>query len=160
MKHILFTMLLIGSIASSHAQFKDSSIQVRDRFWGFGFRQLDRKLSFGEASTLMQPNREAFALVRRSRTNYTWYWVLAFPGGGLLGYTLAEVTSGVPNPHWHWMAVGAGLSTLSTVLYFKSRRQAQQAADAYNQRFGSKGSASVEIRLGITGNGVGVVMGF
>jgi hypothetical protein len=159
MKQALLTALLAGMFIISFAQFKDSSIRLQDRFWSFRFQRLYQKMGYREVAAVMASNPGALALLKQARTNYTWGIGFGVPAAILLGYTLVEVTDRTMKPHWHLMIVGAGFSTLSTILYYKSRKQALEAADTYNLRF-EKRSSALELRLRTSPNGAGLFLYF
>jgi hypothetical protein len=84
-----------------------------------------------ELVNLMEPDSEAYDLMKSARSNYIGSLFLSLPGGALIGLPIGTAIAG-DDPEWGLAAVGAGLVVLAIPFARKSNKKAQKAVGLYN----------------------------
>ncbi len=150
MKKVLLTLVMITALwTTSEAQTIDS----RKIMGGYQFSQNGNVLSFRQLVRVMEPNRQAYPIIKKARTNNTIASIIGFAGGGAIGYSLGSVIGG-GKANWPLFGVGVGLIGIGIPISINARNQAVQAVQLYNSTAGVGSAREMEIfsdgnRLGL-----------
>lgn len=158
MKKLCILLITVFSIVNSYAQ--TDTIRMKSGFWGIQFIQDKKKLNFGQVVALMEPNAEAYKLIRSARTNNTWSGVLSGIGGFLIGWPVGTAIGG-GDPEWAMAAAGAGLVVASIPFTVAANKKSRAAIDTYNLGLKSTGGVSEpKLFLNFTGSSAGIALHF
>ena len=152
----IFLFLCCAGI--SYAQTTTDSVFVAKSFLGFKFYQNDVRLNFNQLPFVMEENPEAFNVIKKAKSNYTLSTILGGAGGFLLGWQLGTAAFG-GNPNWALAGVGGALIVVSIPISRKSYNLAFDAIDIHNGAV-SGSARRMELKLGATSSGVGIVLKF
>lgn len=134
-----FLILLTMSVSMSFAQSSGDSITMKKVFGGYEFYQSDKRLSMKQ-------------LVNAS--------IVGFVGGFKVGWPLGSAMAG-GEPNWTIAGIDAGLIVVSIPISKSANNKAKLAVDAYN---GGIQTSSFwdnrELKLSMTGNGIGLTLNF
>jgi len=155
MRVIAFFLLMCGA-GVVHAQSTTDSIYVAKAFLGFKFYQNDVRLNFNQLPFVMEENPEAFNIIKKAKSNYTLSTILGGAGGFLVGWQLGTAAFG-GNPNWVLAGLGGALIVVSIPISTKSYNLAFDAIDLHNGAV-SGSARRLELNLGTTSNGVGLVL--
>lgn len=161
MKRILILIFLLTvSLSFAFSQTQTDSISVKKVFGGYQFYQGEKRLNVKQLVNTMKPNEEAYSQMKSAQSSYTTASVISFAGGFMIGWQLGAAIGG-GDPNWAMAGIGAGLFVVSIPISQKYNKQAKQAVDTYNlglqtTSFWDKS----ELRLSMTGNGLGLTLRF
>ena len=158
MKFGLF-LILMFLCYFSQAQSTTDSVYVEKSLFGYRFYQVDTRLNLNQLPYVMEGNEEARMLMMRSKKGNTWATVLSGTGGFLVGWQLINAAISGGEANWVIAGVGGGLIIASIPVFSASYRQALDAIEMHNQTVGGT-SRRIELDVGFTRNGVGLVLGF
>ncbi len=127
---LLLTTFLISTITIT-GQNSTKPIEVVSVFGGHYFKQEGNRLSQNDVLQLMESNKEAYALMKKSKANNTWALILGGIGGGLIGWPLGASIAG-GDAQWELAAVGAGFVIGAIPLVSSAKKKAKKAVDLYN----------------------------
>jgi hypothetical protein len=156
-KAIIISVFLL-SYFQLCAQSQSDSIEVR-RGLGAVFSQNGKKLTPRQLLDITQANPEAYKEMKIAKSNYGVGNVFGFAGGLMVGWTLGTAMGG-GQPNWTVAGVGAGLIGVSIPFSVAYTRHAKNAVRIYNDGLKQTGMNQVDLRLGMTGTGVGLRMAF
>ena len=157
MKTPLLTLLLI---VLTGATVTAQRIEAEKVFGGYRYTQDGRILKMGDLVDLMEPDTEAYDLMRSARSNYTIANVLALPGGALVGWPLGSALAG-GDPNWTLAAIGGGLIVATIPFSSAANKKSRAAVDLYNEAYALAPSAHrPQYALSATRNGYGLVVRF
>jgi hypothetical protein len=131
MKKIVFLLLLnVCFIQISLAQ----EIKAYKTFGGVRFEMDTITLGLNQVLDIVKENTEAYAELKRAKSNYNAAGVLGFAGGILIGFPIGTALAG-GNPEWGLAAGGAGLMLASIPFTTAFRGHTMQALDLYNNKY-------------------------
>jgi hypothetical protein len=153
----IFGLLFCTSVL---AQDSTSILTIKNTFWGIRVIQNNKKLTLHEARKIMEPNEEAYKVLRSAQTNDMFAGFLGVVGGVLIGWNLGEAISG-KDPNWALSAVGGAAILGSIPLTTAAVNKTKQAAEIYNA--GLKKTTylrSPELRFCVAANKFGLKLNF
>lgn len=124
---VLLTTLMLVCISCCLAQ----RIESTKNFGGYWYSQNGTRLNMNELVNLMEPDSEAYDLMRSARSNSTISQIISIPAGALIGWPLGSAIGG-GDPQWGLAAAGAGLLVLAIPISSAGNRKAQEAIALYN----------------------------
>lgn len=146
------------TVFSSYGQNKSDSIEIKKTL-GTVFRQNGKNLTPRQLLDITQSNTEAYREMKIAKTNYDVGYVFGFAGGFLVGWPLgAAIVGGEPN--WTLAAIGAGLIVVSIPFSTAYTKHARNAVNLYNNGLKSTGLNKIDFKIGLTYNGIGVIVTF
>lgn len=158
MKKITLTVtFIIATLTFCNAQ----KIDIEKVFGGYKYTQNDELMSLGDIASIIESNTDAFALMKKGRTNRSLAAVLGFTGGGLIGWQLgSELGGGKAN--WTLAGVGAGLIIVGIPISSGANKKIKQAVDLYNSSLNatSYNAFNPEYNIIANGNGLGLSINF
>lgn len=160
MKLVYFLIFSI-SLSTISAQEVADTISMRKIFGGYEFYHGAVFIKVNQVADIMQLNNEAFNEFLKSETNYNVGKFFGMVGGGLIGWPIGGALSrGKMN--WPLLAVGAGVSLISIPFYRKHIKLARSAISIYNGSLNTSlnNQKRQDLRIGFTGNGIGLVLSF
>ena len=158
MKFGLFFILMFLCYFSQ-AQSTSDSVYVEKSLLGYRFYQMDTRLNLNQLPYVMEDNAEARNLMLRSKKGHTWATVLSGTGGFLVAWQLVNAAISGGEANWIIAGVGGGLLVASIPIFSTSYGRALDAIELHNQTIGNT-SRRIELDIGLTRNGVGLVVGF
>ena len=158
MKFGLFLILLFACYFSQ-AQSTTDSVYVEKSFLGYRFYQMDTRLNLNQLPYVMEGNDEARMLMMSSKKGHTWATVLSGTGGFLVAWQLVNAGISGGDANWVIAGIGGGLLVASIPIFSTSYNRALDAIELHNQTVGASGRR-IELDIGVTRHGVGLVLGF
>jgi hypothetical protein len=128
------------------------------RISGFIKRLAERDtvvLGINQVMQILKNNPQAYAEIKKAKTNMNFSSVLGFAGGVLIGLPLGTALAG-GDPEWGLAAGGAGLILASLPLNKAFQNHTLKALEIYNGHPGSR----VKSQFRFTGNAVQWVIRF
>jgi hypothetical protein len=153
----LITVLFVSCSAFSQ-EIPDSLKIVKD---GWSFYQNDYRISAKEMSLITYGNDEAWNHVETARSDRRW--AISFCSGGsfLLGYAFGRSIF-TQEVNWPIVYAAVGVASVAIIFQVSYYMHLNIAMKVYNK--GPKPKPTVRfkpgIKLGITGNGIGLAMRF
>ena len=155
---LVFGVIVISSISAS-AQNQTDSIIIENNN---KFKQNDMALSPRQLMEITKSNTKAYEEMKQAKSNSDFSVILGAAGGFLIGWPLGTAIGG-GEPQWYLAGIGAGLLVLTIPLVSGYKKHARNAVDIYNMGLGEvpkKAQRKVKFDLGITSNGLGLMLQF
>ena len=131
MKRLILSLTFIFfTLATCVAQ----RIETQKTFGGTKYTQQGQALNMNDLVNLMEPDTEAYTLMRSAKSNYAVAQVLSIPGGLLIGWPIGTAIGG-GDPNWTLAAVGGGLVVATIPFSSAGNKKAKAAIDMYNQKY-------------------------
>ncbi len=151
-KIVLLTLLSLCFSQFNLAQ----EIKAYKTFGGVRFEMDTVTLGLNQVLAIVKENPEAYAELKRAKSNYNAAGVLGFAGGVLIGLPLGTALAG-GNPEWGLAAGGVGLLVASIPFTSAFRSRTMQALDLYN----NKGNTSrIKSEFQFYGSGARLIVRF
>lgn len=160
MKKLITALCLFLFATGLNAQDQTDSIRSKKSLGTYIYFQNDKALRNKQLLEVMNNNQEAYELMKSAKNNSTWAGIFGALGGGLIGWPLGWAIAGGDDPPWYLAGIGAGLIIVGIPFNSKYNRLSKQAVDIYNNSIEARGKTPPELELGMTQNGVGVVLRF
>ena len=154
LKYILICVIVTLSILQCSAQVQQEPIVVRKEM-GVVFYRNNKKLSPKLLMDITRGNSEAYKEMKIAKTNYDIGYVFGFAGGFLVGWPLGTAVAG-GEANWSLFGVGAGLIAVSIPFTVAYSKHAQKAVKIHNDNLTQTGLNSLEYKIGLSNNGLGV----
>jgi len=158
MKRIIYITFFLMTMMSAFAQNKADSIEIKKTL-GTVFRQNGKNLTPRQLLDLTQSNAEAYKEMKMAKSNYDVGFVFGFAGGFLVGWPVGTAIAG-GKPNWTLAGIGAGLIVVSIPFSTAYNKHAKNAVRIYNNGLKQTGLTMVDVKIGLTCNGIGVRMVF
>lgn len=161
MKKIAIIMtLLTVSLTFAFGQNVNDAILMKKSFGSYQFYQGDKRLNMRQLVDVMRPNEQAYMQIKSAKSTYTLAAIVGATGGFMVGWPLGTALGG-GEPNWVMAGVGAGLIVVSIPITQNFNKKAKQAVDTFNGGLQSNSFwDNRELRLAMTGNGIGLVFRF
>ena len=155
----IITILTLG-LSNVFAQSENDSITMKKVFGGYQFYQGDKLLKVNQLVNVMKPNEQAYKQIKSAQSTYTMAMIFSYAGGFMIGYPLGTALGG-GEPNWAMAGIGAGLIVVAIPISQSFNKKAKQAVETYNggiqtSSFWDKS----ELKLSMTGNGIGLTLNF
>ena len=125
------TMIVAGIISlqtmTGYSQER-KIVLVKDKAMLQGTNEI---LTYEELKNTLSAYPEAKLYLDRHKSARSGAQVLAFIGGGLIGWPLGTAIGG-GDPEWSLLAIGAGLTGIGFAIQSKSNNDLREAVDIYN----------------------------
>jgi hypothetical protein len=157
MRNVFLTLFVfVATLFCCHAQ----KIEPQKVFGGYNFSVNGQNLKMGELVDMMQPNPAASQLISTAQSQNTISSILAYLGGGLVGWEIGNLITG---KKMNLAVGGSGVALICIALPVGSaaEKNTLKAVDLYNS--GLKTTFLKDkptLNLVSRGNGVGLVMTF
>ncbi|MEX0996333.1 MAG: hypothetical protein WDZ45_04750 [Flavobacteriaceae bacterium] len=158
----LFLLFLVFGISSetAQAQEQDQSLIVTQNFWhGVRVHQGENRLSLRKTQELMASVPLALEEIKKARTNEVFSRIFGVLGGAFVGYPIGREIGG-GDPEWILAGIGAGLIAISIPFESAKFKRTKNAAALYNEHKGYATKSNVNLNLQVSGNSMGLVIGF
>ncbi len=153
---ILFLILIP---ALSYTQQIEDTIEIIKGDRKFTLFYKGEILTLGHLEDLTEHNTEAHARVKAAKNNISGAKVIAYAGGFLIGYTLGTAIGG-GDPPWGVAAVGAGVLVFTIPLFRSYTNNIREAARLYNSGIMQQNQPKIDLSLGATKSGMGLILLF
>lgn len=157
MKKILVTCILLFSFIVISGQASHDSIVVKHRL-GPVFLKNNRPLVPGQLMEITKSNQKAYYEMKIAHNNYFASIPFQYAGGFLIGYPVGTAIAG-GDANWTLTAIGVGLLGISMPFISAYNRHAKKAVEIYNRGLRAP-TPLPDLRLGFTGNGLGLKIRF
>jgi hypothetical protein len=127
MKKIVLSLLALSLFQISLAQ----EIKAYKTFGGVRFEMDTVTMGLNQVLTIVKENPEAYAELKRAKSNYNAAGVLGFSGAILIAFPVGTAIAG-GSPEWGLAAGGAALLLASIPFTTAFRSHTMQALDLYN----------------------------
>lgn len=162
MQRCLLLLVLSIGLQFAHAQTDSRAMEVKSSFWGLKVSQNGEQISLREAQRLMEPVPDAFAAMKKARSQYAIANILSFGGGAAAGYTAATALS--VNGEKSHILIGAGVAVgllgVAIPIATSSTRNINRAVKSYNDALGYGRQQSFHLCVGFSENGLGLRVNF
>ncbi|MGE4290056.1 MAG: hypothetical protein AB7E36_15330 [Salinivirgaceae bacterium] len=153
-------LLITTSLTFTLAQNVNEAIVMKRVLGGYQFYQGANRLTMNQLVNAMKPNEQAYLQIKSAKSTYTLAAIVGATGGFLVGWPLGTALGG-GEPVWVMAGVGVGLIGVSVPLTRSFNRKAEQAIDTFNNGLQSSSFwDNTELKLAMTGNGIGLVFRF
>ncbi|KAA3438391.1 hypothetical protein [Rufibacter hautae] len=154
MKKALLICFMFLVYAPLFAQSAADTIEVKKGF-SPAFKYNGENLNLNQLLEITKSNPEAYKEMKIAKGKATMANVLGYAGGFLLGYPVGTAIGG-GKPNWGLAGVGAGIIALALPFNASLTKHAQNAARIYNNGPTQTSLKPVDVKLGFTGNGLGL----
>jgi hypothetical protein len=141
-------------------QTASDSISMKKVFGGYQFYQGEQRLNVNQLVNTMKPNNQAYQQIKSAQSTYTLATIIGGVGGFMVGWPIGTALGG-GEPNWTMAGIGAGLIVVSIPISQSFNKKAKQAGETYN---GGLQTSSFwdknELKLSLTGNGIGLTLNF
>lgn len=136
-------------------------IEVEKVFGGYKYTQNGNQLTMKQLVKTMESNKQAFDLIKKAQSNNTIASVLAFAGGGLIGWPIGTAVGG-GDANWALAGIGAGIVAIAIPISSSANKKANQAISLYNDSLDATSSYQFkpEFKIIANTNGIGLSMSF
>jgi hypothetical protein len=156
---IILTLLAV-SMSFTFGQTASDSISMKKVFGGYQFYQGEQRLNVNQLVNTMKPNNQAYQQIKSAQSTYTLATIIGGVGGFMVGWPIGTALGG-GEPNWTMAGIGAGLIVVSIPISQSFNKKAKQAVETYN---GGLQTSSFwdknELKLSLTGNGIGLTLNF
>ncbi len=156
---IILTVLAV-SMPFTFGQTASDSISIKKVFGGCRFYQGEQRLIINQVVNLMTQSKQAYKQITSAQSYRAIAAVLGCTGGFMVFAYLKPAMYG-EEPHWAMAGVGAGLLVVAIPISQRYYKKAKQAVETYN---GGLQTSSFwdknELKLTLTGNGIGLTLNF
>lgn len=155
------TILILLMTVTGLNLCSSQNIEAEKVFGGYKFTQNGNKMTMGDLVKTMEPNEQAYDLMKKARSNNIIASVIGFAGGGLIGWPIGAALGG-GEPNWALAGIGAGLVVVSIPISSSASKKAKQAVDLYNASLNSTSMNGLrtDFEFIANGNGIGISMTF
>lgn len=152
MKKLVLSLLALALFQISVAQ----EIKAYKTFGGVRFEMDTVTLGLNQVLPIVKENPEAYAELKRAKTNYNAAGVLGFSGAILIAFPIGTAIAG-GSPEWGLAAGGAALLLASIPFTSAFRSHTMQALDLYN---GKNKTSRIKPELRFYGTGARLTIRF
>ena len=156
---IIITLLTVA-YSFTYGQVSTDSITMKKVTGGYQFYQGDKILNMSQLVNTMKLNEEAYKQIKSAQSTYTLVSIIGGVGGFMIGWPIGTALAG-GEPNWTMAGIGAGLVVVSIPISQGFNKKAKQAVDTFN---GGLKTSSIwdksELKLSMTGNGIGLTFRF
>jgi hypothetical protein len=159
-KLILINLFLFCFTFLSFSQTQNDSIRMKKVLGGYLFYQNDKRLNVSQLIEIMKPNEQAYQKMKSAQSTYVFATFISCAGGFMVGWPMGTAMAG-REPEWIMAGIGAGLLAIAVPISLKFNSQVKSAVREFNggHRTGSV-FYNTELKLALTGNGMGLVLRF
>lgn len=155
---IIFLLTIVFSF--TFGQTSNDSISMKKVFGGYQFYQGEKLLNMNQLVKAIQPNEQAYKQIKSAKSTYTMAMVLSYAGGFMIGWPIGTALGG-GEPNWTMAGIGAGLVAVTIPISQSFNKKAKLAVDTYNGKLQTSSiSDKSELKLSLTGNGIGLTFRF
>ncbi|MCF6348615.1 MAG: hypothetical protein L3J20_10000 [Flavobacteriaceae bacterium] len=155
MKQLILAVSLVFAILHGNAQ----QIEMKKTFGGYTFSKDGKHLNMKNLAAIMQPNKEAYTLIKSARSNNTLAMVLGGVGGFMAGYSLGSSLRG-KEVNWTLLGIGAGAIGVGIPISISANKKTKQAVALYNKGLDKTSYFKPKFKIITNQKGIGLVMNF
>lgn len=158
MRKIIFVWIFFITVFNSYGQNKTDTIEITKNP-GTVFRLNGMNLTPKQLLDITQSNAEANEEMRIARNYSNAGLVFQFAGGFFIGWPVGTIIAG-GNPNWILAGIGAGLLVVSIPFTIAYTKHAKNAVILYNNGLKQTVFHDMNVKLGVTYNGIGLKITF
>jgi len=153
----LILILSLGFFAILHSNAQQ--IEMQKVFGGYTFSKDGKRLNMKNLIKTMQPNKEAYQLMKSARSKNTLAMILGGVGGFGVGYSLGRSLRG-EKVNWAVLGLGAGALGVGIPISMSVNKKIKQAVKLYNTSLDKTSYFKPKLKLIINQKGLGLVVSF
>jgi len=135
-------------------------IVAKKVFGGYMFYKNDKPLNMYQLTNLLRTDEKAIKGLNQAKSTNILVSILSYAGGYLIGWPCGTAMAG-GKADWKLAGIGAGLVAIALPISSIVSNQTKKAVEIYNQ---GKNTGSLmeetEWKVGLTGNGLGLIVSF
>ena len=135
MKHIILIFILTSSFVlhsfSQDIKGKDTISIVKSGMGGIRLYQHGETLNMEKLTEILKPNSDAYAYLKKAKTNSAFSLLFSAIGGFAIGWELGTSLGG-KSINWAVMGGGIGAVAISIPFTVGTKRNAKRAVEIYN----------------------------
>jgi hypothetical protein len=124
-------IILVSLFSFTSVAQKDTIRYTSSFFSGPKFYHGDRKISPGDARSIILPGTPAYAYLQKGRSRYTISTIVSVIGGALVGFEIGKLIGGGES-NGAVLGTGVGFIALAIPFDISARKNLRKAASAYN----------------------------
>ena len=153
---LLISLITMGSTVFGQTQ--TDPVEIRKNF-GTSFLQNGKRMRPVQLLEIVAVNTEAYEEMKKAKANYNTANLFGLIGGGFIGYPLGTAAVG-GEPNMNLALVGLGFVAISIPFSSAYVKRATKAVNMYNNGLNMSGNSGVDMRFGLTGRGIGMIITF
>lgn len=153
----LFIGMLLLNLNLLRAQ-EDGKIEIKQNF-GVIFIQNGKTLNPKQLLEITKSIPDAYHEMKIAKSNYTTANTLSFTGGFIVGWQLGNVLM-QKEVNYYLFGLGGGLIGVSLLVSQSYSKHAKKAVEIYNNSLTQINTKNINIQLGLTSSGLGIIMNF
>jgi len=158
MKKLILILVAFYCAASGFSQAAGDTIEIQQKL-GKVYLTDGKPMLARDLYSLLNTNEEATLKVKQAKSNLFPLYLFSIAGGFLIGWPLGTAIGG-GEANWTLALIGVGLVGLAIPFQVGYNKNIYQAVRIYNAGVQKSVSNKATMELGITGNGIGVVVRF
>lgn len=152
--------LLIVTFSFTIGQTSTDSISIRKVVGGYQFYQGEKLLKMNQLVETVKPNEQAYIQMKSAQSSSILASVFGFAGGFMVGWPIGTAIGG-GDANWAIAGIGAGFIVAAIPISINSNKKAKLAVDTYNGELQANSFWDRnELKLSMTGNGIGLALNF
>ncbi len=157
-KHTTLFCITLFAVLPLFSQNKTDSIKVNTWF-GSSFEQNGKSLSVRKLIAITSDNAEAYKEMQIAKNNYTGGEVFGIIGGCVVAFSFGSALyDGSIN--WVMLGLGSGLILIEVPFTILFKQHATNAVNIYNSGLKKTSLKTMNLKIGLTCNGIGLKMQF
>ena len=158
MKRIIPFWIFLLTALSSYEQTNPEIIYIK-RGFGPSFIRNEERLTYREVVDIIKTNKEAYRQIKIARTYFAIGSILAYPSAFVLGWSTTDAIIS-KNPNWILTGICVGLIVVSIPFSVGYDSHTKKAVIIYDQGLESTGYNDIDLKLGLTSDGIGLKLVF
>jgi len=158
MKKILLLLLILSGFSVLGQTKVDYISKIK-----YSYYQNGSVLNTNDLLMAVKGNEQAYKKIKAARDNKIYANLLSIPGGFLIGYPIGTAIAGGA-PNWLLAGIGVGIIALTIPISIIANKQISEGVSIYNnslyEKVSLKQNNNPTFNIGVTQNGIGVVMQF
>ncbi len=136
------------------------TIQYSPSGLGYKYTYKNEPMTIQQLESMLSTNSTAHQYLLKAKSTSPLISVLSYAGGGFIGYPIGTMLGG-GEPQWTMALIGCGLIAIALPITAAAENNLKKAVRYYNNGIApAPKTTSMELKMGATQNGIGVVLRF
>lgn len=147
------------SVVPDKSTVRDT-IQISPSGLGYKYTYKNEPMTLNQLETMLSSNSTAYQYLLKAKSTSPLISVLSYAGGGFIGYPIGTLIGG-GEPQWTMALIGCGLIAIVIPISAAAENNLKKAVRYYNNGIvPTPKTTSMELKMGATQNGIGLVLRF
>lgn len=155
---LIFLIIAMISTGALMGQTKTDSIFVQEK-GTVCFYQHGVKLTPSALLRITKGHANAYENMEQAKVNYDFAYGFSLAGGFCIGWPIGTMLGG-GDPTWALLGVGAGLIVISIPFSKAYAKHAKKAINLYNEDVSKTSYETIDLNVGLTAHGLGLLLTF